>query len=306
MFIRKISKALLACGIALTLGACSNTTTQEDISYEVLCPTGAPALATLGAKNVENTTITYVDGSDPLVAELSKKDGSYDAIVAPINVGAKVYAQSDAYQLAAVVTWGNLYLVGSQDNAWEDANNSIALFGENAVPGLVYNKVLGDKVKAQPTWYNAVSDAQQALLTGKANIALLAQPAAAATIAKAKENGTDLKVIANFQQLWQQEMDNDTTGYPQAGIFVKKDSKKDMEKLLSGIQVFDEDADPDQITKTIDEIGADQLGVPNTQIAVNTWDAQNIRYVSAENAQEEVKQFLELFSIEMPETLITQ
>lgn len=78
-------------------------------------------------------------------------------IVAPINLGAKVYSQAEAYQLAAVVTWGNLYVVGSQDKAWEDPNNKMALFGENAVPGLVYNDVLADQVKAQTTWYNAVS-----------------------------------------------------------------------------------------------------------------------------------------------------
>lgn len=86
--------------------------------------------------------------------------------------------------------------------------------------------MLAPDVKAAPTWYNAVSDAQQALLAGKADMALLAQPAAAATIAKAKENGTDLKVIANLQELWTAKQGDDETGYPQAAVFVKKVRKR--------------------------------------------------------------------------------
>ena len=240
------------------------------------------------------------------MAELSKKDGEYDVIVAPVNVGAKVYGQAEAYQLAAVITWGNLYVVGSEDKAWENPDNTMALFGENAVPGLVYNDVLADQVKAQTTWYNAVSDAQQALLAGKADVALLAQPAAAATIAKAKENGKELKVIGNLQEMWKVKMGNDTTGYPQAGIFVKKDSDKNIDALLSGIQTFDEDASEETIVEAVEAAGAENLGLPNAQIAAKTWDAQNIRYVTGPNAKEQVEQFLQLFAIEMPETLITQ
>lgn len=305
MFIRKLGKGLLAAGLALGLAACSSAS-QEPQSYSLLCPTGAPALATLGAENVENTTITRVEGTDPLMAELSKKDGEYDVIVAPVNVGAKVYGQAEAYQLAAVITWGNLYVVGSEDKAWENPDNTMALFGENAVPGLVYNDVLADQVKAQTTWYNAVSDAQQALLAGKADVALLAQPAAAATIAKAKENGKELKVIGNLQEMWKAKMNNDTTGYPQAGIFVKKDSDKNIDALLSGIQTFDEDASEETIVEAVEAAGAENLGLPNAQIAAKTWDAQNIRYVTGPNAKEQVEQFLQLFAIEMPETLITQ
>lgn len=305
MHVRKIGKLLTAAALALGLAACSSQP-AEPVSYNVLCPTGAPALATLGAQDVENTTVTYTDGTDALTAELAKKDGEYDVIVAPVNLGAKIYEKADAYQLEAVVTWGNLYIVGTEDKEWEQEGRTIALFGENAVPGLLYNDVLASDVKAAPTWYNAVSDAQQALLAGKADMALLAQPAAAATIAKAKENGTDLKVIANLQELWTAKQGDDETGYPQAAVFVKKGSEKNVDALMSGIETFIENANTDSVEKAVEAVGADSLGVPNAQIAAKTWDAQNIRYVAGANAKDQIQQFLGLFQIDLPDTLITE
>ncbi len=214
----RIKTVCFALACLLGMSACASAPQKEDSEpYSMLCPNGAPALATLGAANVENTVISRVEGTDALLSELAKKDGEYDVIVAPINLGAKVYSQAEAYQLAAVVTWGNIYVVGSQDKAWEDPNNKMALFGENAVPGLVYNDVLADQVKAQTTWYNAVSDAQQALLSNQADLALLAQPAAAATISKAKESAGNVerktwkrydRVSSSghfYQERWQKE-----------------------------------------------------------------------------------------------------
>ncbi|WP_348664604.1 hypothetical protein [Dubosiella newyorkensis] len=303
----RIKTVCFALACLLGMSACASAPQKEDSEpYSMLCPNGAPALATLGAANVENTVISRVEGTDALLSELAKKDGEYDVIVAPINLGAKVYSQAEAYQLAAVVTWGNLYVVGSQDKAWEDPNNKMALFGENAVPGLVYNDVLADQVKAQTTWYNAVSDAQQALLSNQADLALLAQPAAAATISKAKENGKELKVIANLQEMWKEKRGNDTTGYPQAGIFIKKDGKKNLDALLTGIETFDENVNEKSIVEAVEAAGAENLGLPNAQIAAKTWDAQNIRYVTGPNAKEQIEQFLSLFSIALPETLIAE
>nr|WP_289642280.1 hypothetical protein [uncultured Dubosiella sp.] len=91
-----------------------------------------------------------------------------------------------------------------------------------------------------------------------------------------------------------------------SGIFVKKDSDKNIDALLSGIQTFDEDASEETIVEAVEAAGAENLGLPNAQIAAKTWDAQNIRYVTGPNAKEQVEQFLQLFAIEMPETLITQ
>lgn len=302
-FLRKISLLVGSLALVVGLSACSSASNEVE-SYTILCPTGAPALAVLGAEEMKNTTIDYVDGTDILMSELAKEDSDYDMIIAPINLGAKMYDQNQAYQLEAVLTWGNLYVVGEKDKAWEDPEATMAVFGENAVPGLVFDAVLRPEVQAEITSYNSVAEAQQALLSGKADLALLAQPAAAATIAKGKEVGKNYQIIANIQSIWQEKMDNTQTGYPQAGLFVKKNSTKNFNAVETGIQTFDENADVESIEKAVDQVGAETLGVPNAQIAANTWEAQNIRYMRAAECKDYIEQFLALFSIALPETLI--
>lgn len=292
----------MACSfLALGLAACSSTdTSNEPIS--ILCPTGAPALSLLGTWDLENVSVDYVDGSDILTSELAKEDGEYDIIVAPTNVGAKVYGESESYNLEAVLTWGNLYLVGQEGTDLSTA--SIAAFGQNAVPGLVFNQV--EDPAFNVTWYSSVQEAQQALLTNQQQVALLAQPVAAATIAKAKENGKELTVLQDLQKLWQEKTDSEDAGYPQASLFVKSGEEEKVETVLDAVEEYIEEADEETLTSTIDDIGAEVLGVPNTQIAVKTWNAQNIRYVQGNDAKEDIEDFLAVFHMELPDGLIVE
>ncbi|WP_297237411.1 hypothetical protein [uncultured Faecalicoccus sp.] len=304
MFVQQVKKgiSLMACSfLALGLAACSNTdTSNEPIS--ILCPTGAPALSLLGTWDLENVSVEYVDGSDILTSELAKEDGEYDIIVAPTNVGAKVYGESESYNLEAVLTWGNLYLVGQEGTDLSTA--SIAAFGQNAVPGLVFNQVEDPSLNV--TWYSSVQEAQQALLTNQQQVALLAQPVAAATIAKAKENGKELTVLQDLQKLWQEKTNSEDAGYPQASLFVKSGEEEKVEAVLDAVEEYVEEADEKTLTSTIDDIGAEVLGVPNTQIAVKTWNAQNIRYVQGNDAKEDIEDFLAVFHMELPDGLIVE
>lgn len=304
MFVQQLKKgiSLMACSfLALGLAACSNTdTSNEPIS--ILCPTGAPALSLLGTWDLENVSVEYVDGSDILTSELAKEDGEYDIIVAPTNVGAKVYGESESYNLEAVLTWGNLYLVGQEGTDLSTA--SIAAFGQNAVPGLVFNQVENPSLNV--TWYSSVQEAQQALLTNQQQVALLAQPVAAATIAKAKENGKEMTVLQDLQKLWQEKTNSEDAGYPQASLFVKSGEEEKVEAVLDAVEEYIEEADEKTLTSTIDDIGAEVLGVPNTQIAVKTWNAQNIRYVQGNDAKEDIEDFLTVFHMELPDGLIVE
>lgn len=307
MFIQQVKKGAalaLAAAMAFGLSACSTSTPKEETiePVSILCPTGAPALSIQGAADLEDVSIEYVDGSDLLTSELAKEDGEYDIIVAPTNVGAKVYSESKSYNLDAVLTWGNLYLVGPEGTDLKTA--SIAAFGQNAVPGLVFNQVEEEGLNV--TWYSSAAEAQQALLTDQQQVALLAQPVAQATIAKAKENGKELSVLQDLQSLWQEKTGSEDAGYPQASLFVKSGEEDKVSRVLEGIETFIADADEDTLTSAIDDAGAENLGVPNTQIAVKTWKQQNIRYVKGADAKEDIENFLKVFNIELPKGLIVE
>ena len=172
----------------------------EAFDIKILSPNGAPALAVLPA--AVGGKVDFVDGADALQAAFVNPDGDYDLIVAPSNLGLKLAsAGKTAYKMLGVVTWGNLYIVAKtgtdkDPSTWE----KVAAFGEQSVTGIVFNTVYGNKIDSSKiTWYNSTAEASAALIAGDADVAMLAEPNATATIAKAKENGLELEIIDDVQ-----------------------------------------------------------------------------------------------------------
>ena len=317
-------KWLAAAGLSLAMAGCSasnGSSTETTVSsanpeesavdqvetlagdkLSVLCPVGAPALASLGLADA-GATVEYVDGQDLLVSELSKMDG-YDMIIAPVNVGIKTWKDAGAYQLDGILTWGNLYVVSPDEN-WNEAGKTIALFGEQAVPGMVFTN-LYPECQANMEFYPSVSEASAALLAGKADSAMLAQPAAAGAIAKAGQDGKELSTVTDLQSEWQAAHETEQNGYPQAALFVKKDSADKYADQIEKLKTFIDSADEAKIEKAVDAYGAEQLGVPNAKLAASTWQAQNIHYVPAKECKDDLQKFLDVFSIQIPDGIIVE
>lgn len=274
------------------------TSTADSVALNILAPKGATALplAKIITENIHS--VTTVDGSDVLQAALVNPEPEYDIIIAPTNLGVKLAAAGKTtYKLIDILTWGNLYLVGPSD-ALENGKD-IALFGENAVVGLVFEDLYSD-LALNKTYYPSVAEAQAALLSDNADVALLAEPAATATIAKAQESGKELTIIADLQQMWQEKYGS---SYPQAGIFVLEESyendQANIDMLINDIKSFVDEANSnnEMVIDIVDQVGSDVLGVPNGNIASKTWNRLNLDVVAAKDAQEQLKNFLQLFGI---------
>ena len=276
---------------------------------KILTPNGAPALSLVGVYEdmTKNGKINIVEGSDLVSSELMKADSEYDAIVAPINLGCQLLAKGKTdYKLAGVLTWGNLYLVENEGVQ----NNELAAFGEQAVPGMIFKLVKdsNDVMKnAKVTYYNAVSDVQAQVLAGKVQYALMAEPAATATIAKAKQNGKTIKNIASLQELYQKQTNSKQAGYPQAAIFVK--NKEDVKELLVKLDEFtNKEAvkEDNNIEELVNKIGAETFGVPNAAIAAKTWKNQNIHYQEATAVKDDIQSILKTFHIEYSDDMLVK
>ena len=291
---KKILSLLLSFVMIVTMTACSSS--KEDDTIKILCPTGAPSLALVSVYEdvTKEGKIDFVDGSDQLVAELSKEDSEYNMIVAPVNVGAKLLAtkQTD-YKMAGVLTWGNLYLVGTNEDALNKAGE-IALFGEAAVPGMIYN-TLHLETSLTPTYYSSATLVQQQLLSSKVNVGMLAEPLATATIAKAKENGLSLSIIKDLQEEYGKN------GYPQATIFVKEGTNCD--NLLESINDFTNNGYKD-LDKYLEKVGVDTLGLPSKEIVVKTIERQNLHYKNIQDCKDQVTEFLKLYKIEFSDDMM--
>lgn len=228
------------------------------------------------------------------MAELSKENSEYNIIIAPINVGAKLLAANQTdYKMAGVLTWGNLYLVGTSEDALQETGE-IALFGQGAVPGMIYDQVNIDTTLT-PQYYNSATLVQQQLLSSNAHVGMLAEPLATATIAKAKENGLTLSIIKDMQKEYGKD------GYPQATVFVKEGTNCD--QLLEKIDDFT-NGDYANLDKYLEEIGTDTLGLPAAAIVEKTIERQNLHYTAIEDCQQQVTDFLELYQIKFNENMM--
>ena len=92
-----LSLAILIIGIFMTSCTITNGEGYQD-ELTMIMPTGTPALALSEfAMTQENVKAEVVAGSDPLVAAFTSK--SHDIIVAPVNLGAKMYSVYQEYVL---------------------------------------------------------------------------------------------------------------------------------------------------------------------------------------------------------------
>ncbi len=300
-----MKKIIFLILISLLVGCSAQPVEWENIS--ILSPKGAPALSLVPLIQENKDSIEFVDGADILSAELIK--GDKDMIIAPVNLGAALSKKdSNPYRLYGIVTWGNLYLV-SNDTVLSE-NEPIALFGEQAVPGLVFNAIK-DKLELNflSTAFNAVTDVQGQLLSKSFNIGLMAEPLVTATIAKAKtlESPINLSVYKDLQVLWQ--VKTGFENYPQAAIYIKADISEDKLKQVEArlelmmaynIEVNDK---PSILETDITEDLSQTLGVPAAKVLVQAWERMNVNVVKADENKEAIEAFLELFKLNGLENL---
>ena len=170
---KKLISVILA--LVLMLGCAA----AESGAMKLTAPAGAPALAvaTLAAENPENYTFV---AADTIGAEFAKNET--DFIIAPINAGAKLFkAGKSTYRLAAVVTWGNLYIASQKaDFTLESLNGAeVTLFGENTINASVVLAVLEAKgiQPAAVSYLSGAAETQAELLSNPEAIVVTADPA---------------------------------------------------------------------------------------------------------------------------------
>ena len=300
-------KKILSILVIGLLVACSAKPLEWE-SLSILSPKGAPAISLVPLIQENKDSIEFVDGTDVLSAELIK--GEKDMIIAPVNLGAALSKKdSNPYRLYGIVTWGNLYLVSNSDISFVE-NEPLALFGEQAVPGLVFNSIKDSLEQVfVSTAFNSVTDVQGQLLSKTFNVGLMAEPLVTATIAKAKtlETPLNLSVYKDIQALWQEKTGFEN--YPQAAIYIKADISADklkqVEARLELMMAYNIELNNNssKLETDITEDLSATLGVPASKILVQAWDRMNVNVVKADENKEAIEAFLELFKLNGLENL---
>lgn len=228
---------LASCGNTATSSSevSSNGTSSSDISVSetsaaeekvsVLAPEGTPALALANFYTECSDLYSSFDikaGSDPLVAAFASQE--YDIIVAPTNLGAKFYNQSQEYLLYQTIVWGNLYLVSKTpiESFGDISGKSVTCFGgQSATPYIVMKSLIDANSISDVTLENVddVATANSFLMANQAEIIVSAQPSLTKILQTAQTNNIELYTI-DLQEEWAALTGN--SSYPQASIFFKK------------------------------------------------------------------------------------
>ncbi len=294
---KKLSKKILNLMIVLlimfgfvSLSGCQDNQTQnsggdEKHVYSFLAPTGTPSLA-LATVFDNNTEVEYeiVAGANPLIAAITS--GSHDFVVAPVNVGAKLFANNQKYKLVKTIVWGNFYIASlSEISSVEDLEGkTITAFSQNSSPDIMLKAVLDaygltDKVIIE--YVDAVTTANSMMMAGQAEIIVSAEPSI--SVLKNKKTIYTIDLQSEWNKL------SEGSSFPQAGLFVNadllKDDKKEatmnfINKVLEKIEDYKTPsvlaASAVKIDTSFETVGTANLekAIPNCWIAIKTLEEE--------------------------------
>ena len=234
-------KKFLATAIALTIGAAACVFTacageNDDGTYTVYAPDGAPALALANAVNEDDDRYDFrIVASNAITAQVQGEEPAADFCILPVNVAAKLLGKGETYQMLGTVTNGNMYLLTTGDNPGITTDNLSTLVGKtvgvvqlNNVPGLTFQAVLSrndidyqilgndgeaaaDKVNLQ-----AFADASTVTPASDCDYYLCPEPAATSKINGTASSADPFQLAGSLQTLYDGE-----NGYPQAVLVAK-------------------------------------------------------------------------------------
>ena len=242
---KKIISLLSLVLLAVLMVSCSDEETPEvhlelpttTLSSEVsiLTPTGTPYLAIGGLLVNDKIKIDVSEGPDMLQTSFPK--GSYDIIIAPVNLGTMLYNKGNsAYQMSHVITGNNAYVVTKAENKLDGmadlANEEVLAFGKSAsigIPGSILKKAYQQnnldesKIKYE---YASSTEVYQAFVNNltDAKYALMSEPEISKLVLKDKIN---VKTLDLSQVLG--------ASFAQACVYVNPNSQnqEDINKVLS-------------------------------------------------------------------------
>lgn len=280
---KKIISTILALVLALSLGAVA----LAEGELTVTAPNGAPALA-IAAFAAENDGMYTPVAADAIAAAFADKEA--DFIIAPINAGAKLFkAGKSTYRLAAVVTWGNLFIASQKaDLKAEDLNGAtVVLFGENTINASVVLYALEKNgiTPGEVTYLAGADKTKDLLLEDENVIVVTAEPALTAAKLSAQKNGKTVSAISVNELLKQATGDD---GYAQAGLFIKAETAEAQPDAVKAWLAKAEEAcgkcaaDVDAVAEAAVKLEI----LPNAKVAAAAIPGCAIRYVSAKDAKE--------------------
>ena len=281
MKFKRVISLLVLLLIGLLLIGCEK---KDEKVYKVIMPSGTPLIAFGNLLDDANFSFEAVNGSDPLQAAFVS--GEYDIIVAPFNLGAKLYmANKSSYLLEAIITTNNTYLISKENYESVESikDKTVLAYGAGSMPFVGVKALSDDKeLNLAITQLNSgVADVAASFLAQKETYDLYMMAEPNLTVLKTK---TDLYTIDVAESLGKTLV--------QACIFVNPESNVSstvLNKIKNNIEKMN--AKPEEYAKAVlnkndffKNLGEENLknAIPNCNIvykkAVDNKDIVNSTY----------------------------
>lgn len=269
----------------------------------IVAPNGGPgiAISKLAADTamIGKTSITYevVDGADLLQSKILSNEA--DLAIVPTNLASILYAKTADITYLATVVWGNLYCISTDSNikTMQDIKGkTIYSFGRGLTPDITVREVftkngidIEKDVKIE--YLPSVQDIASVILSGKANIAIIAEPVLSQILTKK----SDAHIICNIQEEWKHLFGE---SYPQAGLivrnsFLKQNSqfiKTFLEKLKSSITWINDN--PAQAAEYASKI----MNLPPVPVVQKAIPGLTISFASARESKQALEKYFTVLS----------
>ncbi|NFN19306.1 ABC transporter substrate-binding protein [Clostridium botulinum] len=281
---------IIGCGVN------KDVTIDEVKEINFVVPDGLPAISI--AKMIKekpefqkgyNVNYNIEKVPDNVATSIMKSEA--DIAIVPSNIPAISYNKNGDYKIAGTVGWGSFYIVSTDNSQSIDdlKGKEIYNIGKGLTPDIITKAILKNNnidpdKDVNLSYVGGVTEIAPVILSGKANYAVLPEPALSTVLSK-KDN---LNILLDLNEEWKKENDSEY-GYPQATIIIKKDLIENNNKLVEKILREIENStiwaykDKEALGDYCEEIGVSA----NKNIIVSAMERANIKYVDIKDSVSE-------------------
>ena len=296
---------LVFCVLLLAvLFSCGNSNSPRKRSHYVIASLRGPSSLGMlqlidSLNNTENATVEIVILNEPLQVRKMMLDGSADFAVLPTTMAALLYNKGVDYRLAAISTWGTLYLCGNDTtiHTWNDLrHNKIHLMAKNMTPDVLFRYLL-KKNRLEP--YQDVDldyrfpnhiDLANATTAGIAPMSVLSEP----YLSYAMIKNDNIHIIMSLHDEWEK-----VEGFemPETAFICKGDLAEDNPQLVEKIvSIYEKSVG--WANENVDDAAALAVKyeiVGDESAARNAIPRSNLRVARSEDVKDLVVNYLNAF-----------
>lgn len=289
------------------------TAPMDTVNFKVAVLRGPTALGMVKMLDAqpnlgENVKAEYVIEQNPDTLNAKLLTGEVAIAAIPTNMAAKLYNKGVNYQLAAMNTWGVLYVVTNGDivKSWSDLKGKeIDNTGQGAATDVVFRYLLNKNgidpnkdvvIKYVPT----PAEQAQLAIAGKSKITVLPEPWVSTVLSKNK----DLRIALDMQQEWTR-INGAEVPFAQTCLVVNADfAAKNPAVMTKFLEEYA--ASIDWVNKNAAAAGEmikkQDIGIP-ADVAAAAIPRCNLRYMSGIDAQPAVEKYLQVLLDFSPDSI---